>query len=109
MSQRAFVVVADACGVGALPDASDYGDDADANTLAHVADAVGGLNLPVLERLGLGCILPLRGVAPSPAPALHGRLAAQGFNDFPAGAVIYSLYDKSRQRMLILHDRKDNT
>lgn len=78
MTQRAFVVVADACGVGALPDAPDYGDDAGANTLAHVADAVGGLNLPVLERLGLGCILPLRGVAPARAPVLHGRLAAEG-------------------------------
>ncbi|MEA2186912.1 MAG: phosphopentomutase [Solirubrobacteraceae bacterium] len=75
---RAFVVVADACGVGALPDAPDYGDDAGANTLAHVADAVGGLDLPVLERLGLGCIVPLRGVAPGAAPVLHGRLGAQG-------------------------------
>ena len=78
MNQRAFVVVADACGVGALPDAPDYGDDAGANTLAHVADAVGGLDLPVLERLGLGCIVPLRGVAPGAAPVLHGRLGAQG-------------------------------
>lgn len=78
MNRRAFVVVADACGAGALPDALDFGDDADANTLAHVADAVGGLNVPVLERLGLGCILPLRGVARSAAPVLHGRLAAQG-------------------------------
>lgn len=43
-----------------------------------VADAVGGLDLPVLERLGLGCIVPLRGVAPAGAPVLHGRLAAQG-------------------------------
>jgi phosphopentomutase len=75
---RAFVVVADACGVGALPDAPDYGDDAGANTLAHVADAVDGLDLPVLERLGLGCIVPLRGVAPGAAPVLHGRLGAQG-------------------------------
>jgi len=78
VNQRAFVVVADACGVGALPDAPDYGDDAGANTLAHVADAVGGLDLPVLERLGLGCIVPLRGVAPGAAPVLHGRLGAQG-------------------------------
>ena len=76
-SRRAFVVVADACGVGALPDAADYGD-AGCNTLAHVARAVGGLRLPVLERLGLGSILPLDGVAPSAAPVLHGRLAALG-------------------------------
>jgi phosphopentomutase len=77
MSRRAFVVVADACGVGALPDADAYGD-AGSNTLAHVAEAVGGLGLPVLGRLGLGSITALRGVEPSAAPVLHGRLAARG-------------------------------
>lgn len=76
-SRRAFVVVADACGAGALPDAADYGDEG-ASTLAHVARAVGGLRLPVLERLGLGSILPLDGVAPAADPVLHGRLAALG-------------------------------
>jgi phosphopentomutase len=76
--RRAFVVVVDACGIGALPDAAAYGDDATANTLAHVAQAVGGLDLPVLEHLGLGSILELEGVAPASAPALHGRLAARG-------------------------------
>jgi len=78
MSRRAFVVVADACGAGELPDAGDYGDRG-SNTLGHVAQAVGGLDLPVLGRLGLGCILPLEGVPPAAAPALHGRLAAQGY------------------------------
>ena len=34
--RRAFVVVLDACGVGALPDAADYGD-AGTNTLGHLA------------------------------------------------------------------------
>ena len=74
---RAFVVVLDACGVGALPDADEYGD-AGANTLAHVADAVGGLELPTLARLGLGNVLTLSGVAPSEHPAAHGRLAPLG-------------------------------
>jgi len=78
MSRRAFVVVADACGAGELPDAGDYGDSG-SNTLGHLAQAVGGLDLPVLGRLGLGCILPLQGVPPAAAPALHGRLAAQGY------------------------------
>lgn len=77
MRRRAFVVVADAVGVGALPDAADYGDEG-ANTLAHVAEAEGGLRLPTLQRLGLGSILPLRGVAPAGTPALHGRLAPDG-------------------------------
>jgi phosphopentomutase len=75
--RRAFVVVIDACGAGALPDAADYGD-AGANTLAHLAQSLGGLHLPALERLGLGSILPLEGVAPAPSPSLHGRLHALG-------------------------------
>jgi phosphopentomutase len=75
--RRAAVVVIDACGAGALPDAASYGD-AGTNTLEHVAEAVGGLDLPVLGSLGLGSILPLEGVAPAPAPVVHGRLAAQG-------------------------------
>jgi phosphopentomutase len=71
------VVVIDACGAGALPDAADYGD-AGSNTLAHVAHAVRGLKLPVLEKLGLGSIIPLEGVGPAPHPVLHGRLHALG-------------------------------
>jgi phosphopentomutase len=77
VDRRAFLVVVDACGVGALPDAADYGD-AGSNTLLHVAQAVGGLDLPTLGALGLGNILKLPGVAPSPAPVLHGRLHALG-------------------------------
>ncbi len=77
MTRRAAVVVLDACGIGALPDAPEYGD-AGAHTLGHVADRVGGLRLPVLERLGLGSIDPLRGVAPAPDPVLHGTLHALG-------------------------------
>jgi phosphopentomutase len=75
--RRAFVVVLDACGVGALPDAADYGD-AGTNTLAHVADGVGGLELPALAALGLGSIVELRGVGPAERPVLHGRLGALG-------------------------------
>jgi phosphopentomutase len=71
--RRAVVVVLDACGFGALPDADEYGD-AGTNTLAHVADAVGGLDLPALRELGLGNIGPLLGVDPVDEPAVHGRL-----------------------------------
>lgn len=77
MGRRAFVVVLDACGAGALPDAADYGD-AGANTLGHLAEAAGGLDLPTMQALGLGSILPLRGVQPASAPVLHGRLHALG-------------------------------
>jgi phosphopentomutase len=77
MTRRAIVVVMDACGVGALPDADEYGD-AGSNTLAHLAEQVGGLRLPTLERLGLGSITPILGVAPASDPVVHGRLRPLG-------------------------------
>ena len=76
-SRRAVVLVIDACGVGALPDAASYGD-AGTSTLAHVAEAVEGLELPTLQSLGLGSILPLQGVKPASDPAIHGRLHPLG-------------------------------
>ncbi|MGZ4178712.1 MAG: phosphopentomutase [Solirubrobacteraceae bacterium] len=75
--RRAFVIVLDACGVGAAADAADYGD-ADTNTLAHLAQHLGGLELPTLQRLGLGSIVPLVGVPPAGEPVLHGRLRPLG-------------------------------
>jgi phosphopentomutase len=69
--------VLDACGVGALPDAAAYGD-AGTNTLAHLAEAAGGLRLPFMQSLGLGCITPLFGVAPARDPVIHGRLHPLG-------------------------------
>ena len=78
MSRRAFVVVLDACGVGALPDAADYAGDEGSNTLVHLAEDVGGLDLPVLGRLGLGSIVAMRGVPPAAEPVVHGRLHPLG-------------------------------
>jgi phosphopentomutase len=75
--RRAFVVVIDACGAGELPDSGDYGD-AGANTLGHVAEAAGGLDLPVLTGLGLGNIMPLAGAPPAEHPVVHGRLHPLG-------------------------------
>src|SRR3954463_5986670 len=71
--RRALVVVLDACGCGALPDAGEYGDEG-TNTLAHVAEAVGGFALPTLGALGLGNVVPLRGVPAVDQPAVHGRM-----------------------------------
>src|SRR5438067_4648233 len=71
---RACVIVLDAVGAGALPDAADFGDDG-SDTLGNVARAVGGLDLPNLEALGLGNVEPLEGCPPQPgAPAVAGRL-----------------------------------
>jgi phosphopentomutase len=71
---RACVIVLDAVGAGALPDAAEYGDEG-SDTLGNVARAVGGLDLPNLEQLGLGNVEDLDGCPPQPgAPALAGRL-----------------------------------
>ena len=54
---RAFILLLDSFGLGALPDADKYGDTG-ANTLGHIArwalDAGRPLALPNLERIGLG-------------------------------------------------------
>ena len=77
MSRRAFVIVMDACGAGALPDAADYGD-AGANTLGHVAEAAGGLDLPVMQALGPRLRASARGLPAGRAPVVHGRLHPLG-------------------------------
>ncbi len=52
MAGRVVWIVLDSLGMGHAPDAAAYGDD-DANTLAHVAQAAGGLAIPHMARLGL--------------------------------------------------------
>lgn len=77
---RATLIVLDSLGVGAMPDAADWGD-AGADTLGHIADAVGGLNLPNLAKLGLGNLHPCAGLEAVAKPmAGYGRcmLAANG-------------------------------
>lgn len=51
--KRAIIIMMDSCGVGAGPDAADYGDQG-SDTLGNTAAAVGGLNLPHLGSGGLG-------------------------------------------------------
>jgi phosphopentomutase len=71
---RACVIVLDAVGAGELPDAHEYGDEG-SDTLGNVARAVGGLDLPNLEQLGLGNVEDLQGCPPiEGAPAVAGRL-----------------------------------
>jgi phosphopentomutase len=60
-------IVLDSLGIGEAPDAAAYGD-AGSNTLGHTAEAVGGLDLPNMQRLGLGNIGHILGVSPVPKP-----------------------------------------
>ncbi|NLY51429.1 MAG: phosphopentomutase [Firmicutes bacterium] len=73
--RRIIVLILDSVGVGELPDAAEYGDEGSA-TLPNVAEAVGGLHLPNLEKLGLGNIVPITGVNPNKAcKAAWGKMA----------------------------------
>ncbi|WP_094603288.1 Phosphopentomutase [Sporomusa silvacetica DSM 10669] len=75
MFKRIFVIVLDSVGIGAMPDAFQYGDTG-ANTLVHIAEYRGGLNLPVLASMGLGLIEPIAGIPEVSRPiAAFGKMA----------------------------------
>ncbi len=92
----------DSVGVGALPDAAEYGDEG-SDTLGHIAARV-PLRVPALRRLGLGRVAAIGGETPPPAGAfgrmaerspgkdsvtghweMMGVLLEQAFPTFPAG------------------------
>ncbi|MBT9172758.1 MAG: Phosphopentomutase [Syntrophomonadaceae bacterium] len=73
--ERVIIIVLDSLGVGALPDASLYGDEG-SNTLANIGKATGGLNVPLLQSFGLGCLTDVEGVpCPERASAAFGKMA----------------------------------
>ncbi|OGF14103.1 MAG: phosphopentomutase [Candidatus Edwardsbacteria bacterium GWF2_54_11] len=74
--RKAILIVLDGCGVGELPDAAKYGDSG-SNTLGNLSLKIpGGFNLPNLQKLGLGNIIPLAGMEPSDKPSGNfGKMA----------------------------------
>lgn len=67
---QCVLIVLDSVGIGEAPDAAAYGD-VGADTLGNIAKVDGGLQLPNLQRLGLGNIrahAPLDGCPPHPSP-----------------------------------------
>ncbi|MRX74297.1 phosphopentomutase [Bacillus lacus] len=59
--KRVFVIVLDSVGIGEAPDAEKFGDKG-SHTLGHIADHMGGLNMPNMERLGLSNIEEIKGM-----------------------------------------------
>ena len=55
MFKRIITIVTDSVGIGHSPDAERFGD-AGANTLGHIDEAVGPLQIPNLRKLGIGRI-----------------------------------------------------
>jgi phosphopentomutase len=71
--KRVFLIVLDGVGVGELPDAANYGDQG-SNTVGNTARVLGGLQLPNLERAGLGKLTEVSGLSPSVPGGVYGRL-----------------------------------
>ena len=60
--KRIFTVVIDSLGVGALPDAADYGD-AGTDTLGHIERQMDEFHIPNLQKLGIANLHPLKQVS----------------------------------------------
>jgi len=74
--ERVVWIVLDSVGIGALPDAADYGD-VGRNTLGHIAESR-PLKIPNLVRLGLANIAPLKHLSPATSPiGAFGKGATQ--------------------------------
>lgn len=101
---RVCLVVLDSAGIGEMPDAAAWGD-AGSNTLGHILESR-TVNIPNLQRLGLGNITSLKGLPPVDSPTgaygkctlksdgkdtttghweMAGIILKQGFPKFPEG------------------------
>ncbi|HET7629194.1 MAG TPA: phosphopentomutase [Bacillales bacterium] len=77
--KRIFLTVLDSVGIGEAEDAGRF-QDAGADTLGHIAEVCGGLRLPHLQRLGLGNIREVKGVAPTDVPRAHFGIMSEASN-----------------------------
>ena len=68
--KRMFVIVMDSLGVGQMTDAEKY-NDVGADTFGHIAQAVGGLNCPVMQKLGVGNLHKIKGIDPVVSPEAY--------------------------------------
>jgi phosphopentomutase len=67
MFNRIAVIVLDGVGIGAAPDAADYGDEG-SNSIGNVARVLGGIDLPNMQKIGIGNVENIRGVPPNENP-----------------------------------------
>ena len=65
--KRVFTIVVDSMGIGALPDAAEYGD-AGTNTLGHIAERTENFQIPNFQKLGIANLHPLKGVPAAEKP-----------------------------------------
>lgn len=72
--KRIFAIVVDSFGIGAAPDAFRYGDEG-CDTLGHIDERMDGLRIPVLRRLGLESLHPLKHRGKGEAAGYCARLS----------------------------------
>lgn len=73
--KRAIIIVIDSMGCGAMPDCKEFGDTDKCNTLRNVCEYNNGLDVPVMEAMGLGNIQAFKGISPTKTPiAQYGTL-----------------------------------
>ncbi len=65
--KRIFLIVMDSVGIGEAPDAEKFGDKG-ADTLGHIAEKMGGLNMPNMAKLGLSNIREIKGIPKAEKP-----------------------------------------
>lgn len=72
--KRVHLIVLDSVGIGESPDAAIFGDEG-ANTLGHISEAMGGLKMPNMGKLGLSNISEIRGISVVDEPlAFYGKM-----------------------------------
>ena len=62
--RRIFTIVVDSCGIGGAKDAERFGD-AGTDTLGHIAETVGNLSIPNMQKLGIANLKELKNIAPA--------------------------------------------
>lgn len=76
--KRVFAIVIDSVGCGTCKDSNKFFNgttsDEGANTIGHIAQAVGGINLPTLGSIGYGNLTEIKGVPANPnAKGAYGK------------------------------------
>ncbi|GGH69102.1 phosphopentomutase [Compostibacillus humi] len=68
--KRIFLIVLDSVGIGEAPDAEKFNDKG-ADTLGHIAEFMGGLDMPNMGKLGLSNIREIKGIEKAAPPLAY--------------------------------------
>ena len=77
--RRIFTIVVDSCGIGGAKDAERFGD-AGTDTLGHIAETVGNLSIPNMQKLGIANLKELKNIAPVEKPMGYFTILSEASN-----------------------------